>query len=458
MKTIYGNSLNKNSIVIWGTGKLMNKYIHRIDPCLNIRGFCNSYEENWGRIEFFGKECFSPDDLFAEDFVLVAIISQKEKMDVYKLLDDKGIDYCDLMEAVNAYKPIWEKTQIELSEKQYDSVDVDRKKITKFINCHIPYKMCNLACDYCYIRQSREFENYKMNLHSAEFIAKSLSPKRLGGIAFINFCAEGETMLADGLNDIIVCLIQEGHYVQIVTNGTIDRAIDDLLSRDTDLKHIFFKFSYHYRELMRTGKMEMFFENVRRVRAAGCSVSVELVASDDIIPMIEDIKAVCIKNIGALPHLTIPRDNVSKTLKLLTVLDHEQYYGVWKSFDSIMFQFKWDNMNIKRFENCMAGEWSFWMDVETGEIKKCLSNPYLDNIYDHIDKPINLEPVKNKCRLPYCYNCHAYLTLGLIEEVDAPSYYEVRNRTMEDGQNWITNEMKEIFEQKLYLNNTERKK
>jgi len=453
MKLLYDQLKDRDKLIIWGTGNLMKNNITKIDPRLNIKGFCDSDSAKWDTYPHEDIRCFSKDELDSDCAVIIAIQAQSAIELVTKELNEKKIDYCHILDAVEAYKEEWEKCELEKFEHSFGNRKFQENKMMKFVNCHVPYKACNLKCSYCYIRQSRDFENYKMNLHSPEFIAKALSPQRLGGIAFINFCGEGETMMAAELNAIIKYLVNDGHYVQIVTNGTIDAAIDDLLACEMDKEKVFLKFSFHYKELVRMGKLEAFYRNIKRCRAAGVSVSVELVASDDLIPMIDEIKKSCMENLGALPHLTIPRDNVSKELKLLTNLSYEEYYQTWKSFESTMFQFKWENLNIPRFENCMAGKWSFWMDLESGRITKCMSNPYLDNIYDDISKEIFLEEVGSKCTLPYCYNCHAYLTFGLIEEVDAPTYFEVRNRVTKSGENWITETLRDIFEQKLYSNN-----
>ena len=57
------------------------------------------------------------------------------------------------------------------------------------------------------------------------------------------------------------------------------------------------------------------------------------------------------------------------------------------------------------------------------------------------------------CKLPYCYNCHAYLTWGTIADIDTPTYLEMRDRKTCDGKNWINKEMREVMKQKLSENN-----
>lgn len=454
MKVPYEEIKDSNHIIIWGTGRVMQKSLCKIDPKLKIEGFCDSNPEKWNTFPAQTLFCWSKEELTSHSAVLIAIADKREVAKVSLEMDEKGINYCHIYDAVKAYRSQWEAKEVQRFDQLHPCANKENLgKIKKFINCHVPYKFCNFQCGYCYVRQHRALRDNKLSLPSPDYVRRALSQIRLGGPAFINFCAGGETMLVKELIPIIVELVKEGHYIQIVTNGTIREAIDRLLDSPIELDHIFIKFSFHYEELIRTGMLKSFYENIHKVREAGCSISVELVASDDLIPLIDSIKKSSLENLGALPHLTIPRDDRSRELKILTRLSMDEYFNTWKQFDSLMFQFKWDNTSIRRFENCMAGFWSFAMDLETGEIRKCLSNPYLDNVYEDICADIHLEKVGSECCLPYCYNCHAYLTLGLIEEVKAPTYYEVRDREMTDGRHWITDTLKDIFNQKLYDNN-----
>lgn len=450
MKTSYNSDIVKKNIYIWGAGQCMRDGIGRLDRNLKIKGILDNNEELFGKevlpnIKCIGNKC-NEDNAF----ILVALYDSKRRKEVYSQIEDWGIGYCDIQEAIDFN---WEKTEIKKSLVKYGDNSKYEEKIVKFINCHVPYKFCNLSCHYCYVRQVREFENGSLKLHSPEFVARALAPERLGGKAFINFCASGETLLVSELVGIIDALLQEGHYVQIVTNGTVNIAFDRLLQMKGPLEHLFVKFSFHYMELLRTKKLDDYFNNINKMRSAGSSITVELVAADELIPYIDEIKRISMIKMGALPHLTIPRDDNSDELVILSNLCKEDYYRVWSDFESEMFEFKWRNLSVKRFEKCMAGEWSFQMNLETGDIEKCLSNPWIDNIYQHIDESIHLEPVLNKCRLPYCYNCHAYLTLGLIKEIEAPTYFEVRNRVDTNGKSWIGKELQEIFSQKLFDNN-----
>lgn len=459
-KTYEGLIKDNSSVVIWGTGKSMKRYINKIDPSLKVKFFADTYPQKWGtypakeiNCPFSNILCKSKDEINNNDAVIIAIESEKDIKAVSAELDEKGISYCHITEAVRAYMPLYDTIQLEQLNNYSSENEYENHKIIKFIDCNVPFTYCNLKCSYCYIGQVRNFEYKKNYFHSPEFIRAALSRKRLGGTALINFCANGETLMCKELLPIIKELIEEGHYVSVVTNGTISRAFDDLLEARLNLNHLFIKFSFHFLELKRKDLLEVFINNVNRMRSAGCSFSVEITPNDDLIPYIDEIKELSLREFGAIPHLTIARDDRTDNLKILSKYSTEDYRKIWGTFDSKLFDFKMDQLYVKRNECCMAGEWAFHMNLETGDVFKCVGNPYLDNIYDDICRKIHLESVGCNCILPYCYNAHVYLPLGLIEDIKAPTYYEVRDRITTNGDHWVHGEIAEIFKQKLYKNN-----
>ena len=141
-------------------------------------------------------------------------------------------------------------------------------RIKRFIDCYIPTESCNLRCHYCYITQKRKFNAKLLKLaHSPSEIRRSLSRERLGGTCLINMCAGGETLLAHDLLDVIYELLIEGHYVSIVTNGTLTDRLNEIAAWPGDLlKHVFFKFSFHFLEMKRLGWTDLFFENVHTIK------------------------------------------------------------------------------------------------------------------------------------------------------------------------------------------------
>ena len=124
-------------------------------------------------------------------------------------------------------------------------------KAKRMILMHIPNKKCNLKCKYCYLSQVDEWisppEEFK---YSVEHIANCMRKERLGGVCLINLTGDGETMLQPQIVDLCRCLLEEGHYIELVTNCTISKVVDDFVALPKNLlKHLEFKISYHYLEL-----------------------------------------------------------------------------------------------------------------------------------------------------------------------------------------------------------------
>ena len=326
-----------------------------------------------------------------------------------------------------------------------------KKRIKKLIACSIPISTCNLKCHYCYISQLDDWKKKKNNiLVDPKLISTALSSKRLGGECIINLTGKGETLIPVEITEVIRRLLEEGHYLEVVTNGTMDDRFNVMEQFPRELlSRLEFKFSFHYLELLEKGWIDRFFNNVKRMRDAGCSFTVELMPNDEIIPYIEDIKRVCIENVGALCHLTIGRDD-NDGRKILTELSKQQYFDVWKDFNSTMFDFKWKVFNVKRHEFCYAGMWTLYVNLGTGEARQCYGFKTNQNIYENMDKPLYFRPVGRGCKQPFCYNAHAFMTLGVIPEIDTPTYAAIRDRIDRDGKHWLNEQLREVFSSKLY--------
>ncbi|WP_270349893.1 radical SAM protein [Megamonas funiformis] len=325
----------------------------------------------------------------------------------------------------------------------------------RFVDCYIPITSCNFKCHYCYIGQLNKFDNKPPEFkYSNEYIAKALSKERLGGACILNLCAGGETLLVPRIVDLIRLFLEDGHYVNVVTNGSLSARFDEIVKFPSNLlKNLFFKFSFHYFELKRLNKMEEYFNNIEKVKKAGCSFTVELTPSDEEVPYIDDIMKITKEKVGAYCHITIARKDFDPTISILSKYTLKEYKDFWGKFNSEFFDFKMQMYQQKRKEFCYAGEWSFWVNIGTGEMKQCYANYTLGNIYKNINKPLNFLPVGHNCKLPYCYNAHAYLTLGDIPELDTPTYEVLRNRICKGGKEWLTPTYKEIFSQKLVDSN-----
>jgi hypothetical protein len=289
-------------------------------------------------------------------------------------------------------------------------------------------------------------------LYHPSYIAKSLSRKRLGGVCGLNLCGHGETLLPKEIVGIINALLKEGHYVFVVTNGTIDERFDEIVKLPSwRLKRLFFKFSFHYQELLRLGLMNDFVLNIEKVKKGGCSYSIEITPYDELIPYIEEIKIFCIKNFGAECHVTVARDNAKMELPILTDLSREDYHKTWASFNSALFEYKLSVFNAKQDKYCHGGELTSSLDLMTGDLKQCYSGDFIQNIYKNAKELIQWKAIGEQCPESHCYNAHAFLTFGSVPELNdkTPTYADMRNRICTDGSEWLTPKMKKFMNQKI---------
>lgn len=313
----------------------------------------------------------------------------------------------------------------------------------RFIDIYIPVRKCNLNCHYCYIahehNRDTEVTRYK---YSIDIIKMGLSKERMGGACHFNLCGMGETLLPKEIIEITRVLLELGHYVMIVTNGLATNRFREFSEFPEDLKRrLGFKFSFHYLELLNRELLDKFFKNIDFVRSEGMSFSLEMTPSDELEPYIDDIKNICISRVGAYCHVTIPRDMTKEDIVLLSEHSFEDFYEIWKTFDSEMFEFKsklWEN---KRNEFCYAGLWSGLLDISTGLLSQCYGSCMKQNIFENTDKPINWLPIGHNCSLPHCYNSHSLLGLGCIPEL-AGNYALERDRIdFKNNQHWLNKDM-----------------
>ena len=329
-------------------------------------------------------------------------------------------------------------------------------KIKRYIDCYVPVTTCTLRCPYCYITRHRLFEGSLPKFeYSPEYVRKALSKERLGGTCLINFCAGGETLLAKEVVNYVRELLEEGHYCSVVTNGTLSNRIAEFAELPSYLtKHLFFKFSYHYLELKERNLFDTFFNNIRLVRDAGCSFTLELTPSDEAIPFIAEIKSRALHELGAWNHVTIARDEKDDSeLPILSTLSREEYKKTWGVFESKLFDYKYEIFETKRKEFCYAGDWTFSLNLMTGEMSQCYKGYYQQNIFEDISKPIAFRAIGANCKEHHCYNGHAWLALGDIPTLKAPTYAEMRNRVCVDGSEWLSEEMRSFMSSKLYESN-----
>jgi len=320
--------------------------------------------------------------------------------------------------------------------------------IDKFFECLLPTTQCNIACEYCYIIQENRRDMKQIELdYSVKHIIEALSVKRLGGVCYFSICGTGETFLQRECVDIIKGLLSEGHYVNVTTNGTITRRIIELLDFDKEmLKKLHFSFSFHYIELKKLKQLDVFFENIKRVKRAGCSFVVQFNLYDGYIPYLEEIKRLCLENIGQLPQVAATRlelnGDVKSNIKFHTQLSDDEYIEIGKKFESPLFDFTVENFNKRRNEFCYAGEWAFNLNLKTGDLKACYHSGKIQNIFKNIEKPIIYEAVGKNCNSVYCINSSHFLSLGCIPSLKTPSYADLRDRK---DAGWYNDELRSVL-------------
>lgn len=229
--------------------------------------------------------------------------------------------------------------------------------------------------------------------------------------------------------------------------------IDKFLSWDKELlKRLEFKCSFHYLELKKKGLLDRFAENVNKIWNAGASANIEITPSDELIPYINEVKEFSYKHFGALPHLTIARNDKTKEIGYLTDLSIEEYDKIWGEFDSDFWKFKKSTFGVKQTDFCNAGKWSAVINFANGTMRSCYFSKPFGNFFKDIDKPLPELPV-GQCPIAHCFNSHALLTMGLIPNLYETRYGDIRDRTKLDGTHWLQPELKEFFNKKLIDNN-----
>ena len=328
-------------------------------------------------------------------------------------------------------------------------------KVKKLLLVNVPTGRCNFKCPYCFITQTDRWNEEGWTFErTPEEVGRAFAMERFGGPCYVNLCSRGETLIYPQMVEITEQILKQGHYVEVVTNGSIPDRFEAISKFSKDLlERLSFKFSFHYTELKRLNKFDVFFDNIRLMRDAGASFTLELTPVDEEEQYIDEMKQLCMKELGAWCHCTIARDDRLKSIPVLSEHTLEEYCDIWSTFDSGMLKFKKSVFQERRNEFCYAGDWSAYINLFTGNMTKCYASPIFGNIYD-FDKPIAFEAI-GTCPISHCYNAHALMTFGLLPDVDTITYDVIRNRTCEDGSEWLKPAVKAFFQSKLIESNEE---
>lgn len=328
-------------------------------------------------------------------------------------------------------------------------------KIKKIILFSIPMSICNFRCSYCYLAQRDEhYQGIQPQMkYSPEQIERALTIERVGGVAYTNFCADGETLLLKNIDEYVKAVVKNGHYAEVVTNMTITPVLEKFLSWDKELlKHVEFKCSFHYLELKKKNLLNVFAQNIQNVWKAGASANIEITPSDDLIPYIEEVKEYSMKNFGAFPHLSIARNDKTRKIEYLTNLSMEEYDKIWGQFDSEFWKFKKTIFGVRQNQFCYAGDWLLCVNLSTGIANQCYFGKQLGDIFADPNSPLPHQAI-GSCQIAHCYNGHMLLTLGAIPGFTDVGYGDIRDRQRIDDETWLQPELKAFFNSKLEESN-----
>lgn len=440
------------TLVAFGAGVNFYPLVERLDKICRISAFCDNNSSKWGQ-HLMGDErvCIMPEDLKRLDEPFVLIMTERES-------SRRAIEMqCD------GYQIPHQRVYDFLEERQIIPVtcrwpqQIQSRRIHKFIELLVHGTTeCNFHCEYCYVWRKNEFtRGRETSEYTPKEIRQALSLKRLGGPCHINACALGETLWSKDIVELSYELLEEGHYLSIITNGTISPKIDAILKFPSGLlERMFFKLSFHYAELKRTNLLETFWKNVDKIKDSPCSYSIEITPCDSLIEEIDNVKEEFMKRAdGAMPHITFTRDSNKEGLDLLSELSLEEYERIWSTFHSELFDLKCGLYKKKISQVCYAGNWSYRVNVVNGNLQSCYQQKLSGTIFDEPQKPLPVLTVGQNCNMDYCFNNHAFLAWGDAPEILCDNYYQVRDRVSGNSVHWIKEPYAAAMKQKLYDNN-----
>lgn len=469
--------LEEYTLVAYGVGKSFFPYIERIDKLARIEYFCDGNESMRGRrIYNDDRYCIGSEELLKlqNPYVIITVDKNEHIESIIRLCENNGIKYDTAEAFIEKFgKESYEhgctakKSQsgriVENSGCSLSIADsswlrsMHENKIHKFIDFDLRgTTTCNFKCEYCYVWRKEDFKaGKKTSEHTPKEIREALSLERLGGRCFINMCARGETMLSEDIVELAHELLEEGHYVSIVTNGTVTGKINEILAFPEELQErMFFKVSFHFKELKKRNLFKTFWNNICAISCSKCSYTLEVTPGDGSVEYIDELKNM-VKDIpyAALPHISFTRDSNKKGLDLLSDYSLEEYKSIWGCFDSKMFELKseWYGKKIENF--CYAGNWSYLVNILNGDIRACYRQDVIGNIFDKSMKQFPTKPIGCDCHMDYCFNNHAFLAWGCVPDIKCYNYLDMRNRISNAGEAWVRQPMYEAMQNKLYDNN-----
>ena len=382
--------------------------------------------------------------------VIIAVQNKHHQAEISNCCAEYGVVFCTYDKVFPILVQTRETEILKNISGFKDKKPNEALKMTKYIGIDIPVTRCNLRCSYCYLGQMDYLEQAAGEniVYEPQFLRHVLRKEKVGGSALVGLCGDGETLLSRNFEKTCAEILKEGHYIHIVTNGLLADKIKAIIFECGEYaRNIIFKISFHYSELKKLNLLDQFANNVKMISDSEASYTIELMPHDEIIDDIPDIIDYSIKNFGALPQLTIGRQHFNGG-KLLTNMSEEEYKKVWGVFDSEMFDMRME-LYQRHGQNCLAGARSCFIDLSTGNVKRCVYEEQMGNICID-DQNLNLDPVGDACPLNYCFNCHVYGSMGVVGNMDTScTYMTIRDRKRADGSHWLKDNMREYLDIKL---------
>lgn len=437
-------------IAVWGVGEIFEEYYPQIARDIKVSFLVDNDPEKWGkRYTEDGIECIPPGELRGSgvEMAYVAIYDGKACASVQKQLRELGIAVRHIYEV--AAEINYKKEREFLEGTGYLTRSVYKRKpeerLVKFFDFTLNSAICNFNCDYCYLKQnprggSPKFPFWRRKMpHSPQYIAYAVRRERMNGSCIFCVAGTGETLLIDGIAELIYELLKDGHVVRLVTNGVMTDKINEILRLpDELLSSLIVSFSVHYLELIKHKRMEAFLNNIERVRDSAASLLTSIVASDVYVPHIDEIKQVFWDRLGVYPDVD-PARNDSDLLNpyIMTELPRETYEKIWGCFGSERFKFRCHE-GLKRPQQCMAGTNILCVDVYSGNLLKCTRAPKekLRNLYCNLDEDIAASPL-GECPAAFCYNGAFFSSLRTIKDVEVLPFGDMFQRTDKWGRKYI---------------------
>ncbi len=441
-----------STFVAFGVGLNFYPLVERLEQVCEISDFCDNDSKKQGQYLMGDKRiCISPEKLRMLDdpFAVITVERESSVRAIEKQCDAYGIPHQRVYDFL-------EEKGVKPAECHWPQ-RIQRRRIHKFIELLVHGTTeCNFHCTYCYVWRKQEFtRGRETSEHTPAEIRQALSWKKLGGPCHINACALGETLLSKDIVALSYELLEEGHYLSLITNGTVTPRIDEILRFPGHLlERMFFKLSFHYEELKRKNLLSVFWSNVDKIKNSPCSYSLEITPCDSLIQEIDAIRQEFMEKAdGAMPHITFTRDADKENLDLLSELSLEEYRKTWEVFDSELFRLKCDLYQKTICQDCYAGCWSYRVNVMNGNLQSCYRQELNGTIFDRNRKTFPVMTVGSRCRLNYCFNNHAFLAWGDAPQISCADYLAVRDRTDAASNHWVKETYAAAMGQKLYDNN-----